>query len=136
MIGRLPDEFCVRGGSRFVCEKVGNGVISARQGVTSASVRILNYDSTDDNSIDVASVNMKISKLRIVNFRSLADITVPMNPGITVIIGENNAGKSALVSALRLLLPRAGQRRVMNDYDFHLASNTEDPKKSAGIEMD
>jgi len=83
------------------------------------------------------SINMRISQLRIVNYRSLNDVTLPITSGITVIIGENNAGKSAFVSALRLALPRGGQRRsgAVSDYDFHLPSQAADPKKSAPIEV-
>jgi putative ATP-dependent endonuclease of OLD family len=46
---------------------------------------------------------MRIEKLRVRNFRNLADTELRLAPG-TVIIGENRAGKSNLIHALRLIL--------------------------------
>lgn len=46
---------------------------------------------------------MRITKVTIENFRNLADVEVPLQPG-TVIVGENRAGKSNFIHALRLVL--------------------------------
>ncbi|QWF80990.1 DNA replication and repair protein RecF [Amycolatopsis sp. CA-230715] len=46
---------------------------------------------------------MRINRLKIKNFRNLADIDVELLPG-TVVVGENRAGKSNLLHALRLIL--------------------------------
>jgi putative ATP-dependent endonuclease of the OLD family len=46
---------------------------------------------------------MQLDRLRVRNFRNLADLDVPLSPG-TVVVGENRAGKSNLVHALRLVL--------------------------------
>jgi putative ATP-dependent endonuclease of OLD family len=46
---------------------------------------------------------MRIDRIRIRNFRNLADIDLRLLPG-TVIVGENRAGKSNLVHAIRLVL--------------------------------
>src|SRR5688572_20680539 len=43
-----------------------------------------------------------ITKIRLENFRCFADHVVPFRP-LTIIVGQNNAGKSSLVDALRLL---------------------------------
>jgi len=80
---------------------------------------------------------LRIRELRIKNFRSLVDVAVPIEKGVTVIIGENNAGKSAFLDALRTALPRGtGRRSIVSDYDFHLNSPTADPKKSPPITVD
>jgi putative ATP-dependent endonuclease of the OLD family len=47
---------------------------------------------------------MYLSKLVITNFRHLADVTLDFVPGLNVILGPNNIGKSAVVDALRSLL--------------------------------
>lgn len=44
----------------------------------------------------------RITKLRVAGLRSLADVELKL-PGLTVLIGENGAGKSALVEAFELL---------------------------------
>ena len=53
-----------------------------------------------------------ITKIRLENFRCFQDHTVPLRP-LTVIVGQNNAGKSSLVDALRLIaLVAARYRRL------------------------
>lgn len=47
-----------------------------------------------------------IDRLRIINFRNLADIDLCLLPG-TVIVGENRVGKSNLLHAIRLVLDPA-----------------------------
>ena len=46
---------------------------------------------------------MRIARFVVKNFRNLADIELELCPG-TVFVGENRAGKSNLVHALRLIL--------------------------------
>lgn len=46
---------------------------------------------------------MRIDRLTVRNFRNLADVDLHLLPG-TVIVGENRAGKSNLLRALRLIL--------------------------------
>ncbi|MET7947152.1 AAA family ATPase [Micromonospora sp. NPDC005324] len=62
---------------------------------------------------------MRVDRLMIRNFRNLADIDIPLLPG-TVIVGENRAGKSNLLYALRLVLdPRLpNSDRVLAREDF------------------
>lgn len=50
---------------------------------------------------------MYLAKLRISNFRRLAEITLEFQPGLNIIVGPNNIGKSAVVDALRSLLAGA-----------------------------
>jgi len=61
---------------------------------------------------------MYISSLRILNYRCFDCFTVDFNPGVNVIIGENNSGKTSLLKALGLLFDRSSRPR-MQIYDFH-----------------
>ncbi len=61
---------------------------------------------------------MFLSKIRIQNYRCFDDVSVEFNPGVNVIIGENNAGKTALLKALGLLFDRSN-RPEMQIYDFN-----------------
>lgn len=54
---------------------------------------------------------MYIAKLFITNLRCFHQTTVKFQPGINVILGENNAGKTALLRALRLVFDRSGRLR-------------------------
>ena len=47
---------------------------------------------------------MYLSKLRVVNFRKLKDVTLEFQKGLNILVGPNNAGKTAVVDALRALL--------------------------------
>ena len=47
---------------------------------------------------------MYVSKLVVKGYRSLRDIEVNFNPGINVIVGKNNAGKSNIIRALNSIL--------------------------------
>jgi len=61
---------------------------------------------------------MYVASLCIQNFRCFKDISVDFNPGVNVIIGENNAGKTSLLKALRLLFDRDSRPRF-GRYDFY-----------------
>lgn len=54
---------------------------------------------------------MYIAKLAITNLRCFRQTTVEFQPGINVILGENNAGKTALLCALRLVFDRSSRLR-------------------------
>lgn len=47
---------------------------------------------------------MHISDISIKNFRLFENITVTLNSGLNVVVGENNAGKTALIDAIRITL--------------------------------
>jgi putative ATP-dependent endonuclease of OLD family len=53
----------------------------------------------------------------------------------TVFIGPNNAGKTAILDAIRIALTRRwGQRGTgFTEYDVHLARENDDPKSSSGV---
>jgi putative ATP-dependent endonuclease of OLD family len=51
---------------------------------------------------DKPKAGMYLRQLGIRNFRSCYDVEVEFQPGITLLVGENNSGKSNVIEALRL----------------------------------
>lgn len=70
---------------------------------------------------------MYIAEIRIENFRLFGSaesaFTLPLNPGLTALVGENDAGKTAVIDALRLVLGTRDQDVLRIDSaDFHQAA--------------
>ena len=63
---------------------------------------------------------MRLLNLNIRNFRKIKDLTVTFPKGLTLIVGENNAGKTAIIDALRFLLfsSRDFESLRLNEDDF------------------
>ncbi len=77
---------------------------------------------------------MFLKEVRVRNFRSLKNFNIKLDK-LTVLIGENNAGKSTILDAIRKGLTRQGIRSVFDDYDFYMDSETASPKDSEGIKI-
>ncbi len=81
---------------------------------------------------------MYLSSLAVQNFRCLRDVTVTFQPGLNVLLGENNTGKTALLDAIRIVLGLGADRReiyLSEDDLFHDASGqraSEQPKLQVG----
>ena len=73
---------------------------------------------------------MFISKVRIKGFRNFQDTKIEFHEGINVILGHNNAGKSNILHAIRLVLDGQCTRRL-GIYDFNRYISLESLKKSA-----
>lgn len=58
---------------------------------------------------------MYLAELTIKNFRKLREATLKFQPGLNVLVGPNNAGKSAVIDALRTLL--AGHEETYPRFD-------------------
>lgn len=80
---------------------------------------------------------MRISRLTIENFRSIKALDLDLNE-TTVLIGPNNAGKTAILDAIRIVLTRRwGQRGTgFTEYDVHLADENADPKAPPGVAIE
>lgn len=67
---------------------------------------------------------MHLDSVRIERFRSCANTTIVLQPDLTVLVGENNGGKSNIIDAIRLLtLPLNGRReRYAEDDDLRRGS--------------
>ena len=77
---------------------------------------------------------MKLRRLQIENFRGIASLDLALGD-TTVLIGENNTGKTAVLDALRFALRDIRSRRgcAFDAYDFHLQSATSEPTSSPAI---
>lgn len=67
---------------------------------------------------------MFLAELRINNFRIYGEdanaLVLPLRPGLTAIVGENDSGKTAVINALRLVLGTRDQEFFrVNENDFH-----------------
>ncbi len=80
---------------------------------------------------------MRITRIEISNFRSIRNLAVDLGE-TTVFLGPNNAGKTAILDALRFALtPPRGQRGTgFSEYDIHLSDDTADPKESSGVSIE
>ena len=59
---------------------------------------------------------MQFKALRLAGFKSFVDATeVPIEPGITGVVGPNGCGKSNLVEALRWVMGEASARRMRGE---------------------
>lgn len=79
---------------------------------------------------------MLLKEVRIKNFRSLKDICIPLNRN-TVLIGENNSGKTTFLDAIRIGLIKS-KRHIspFDEYDYFSENINENPKDSEGIIID
>lgn len=79
---------------------------------------------------------MRLTQVRVRNFRGIKDLTVDLGD-TTVLIGENNTGKTAFLEAVRLCLERlSGRGRgPFAEYDYHLTSSTSTPATAEPIKI-
>lgn len=80
---------------------------------------------------------MKLVEITIENFRGIRSLHLPLD-GLTVLIGENNTGKSTVLEAIQQVLTRGfGVRRggQFTEYDFHLKDATATPQTAEPISI-
>ncbi len=80
---------------------------------------------------------MKITRVHIENFRGLKEVELELDE-TTVLIGENNSGKTSVLDALRLCLHELGPRRrvVFDGFDFHLKNGAAEPRSADPIRIE
>ena len=80
---------------------------------------------------------MRATALHIENFRGIKRLDLDLDE-ITVLIGENNTGKTAVLDALRICLRDLGPRRrvVFDALDFHLADAVSEPATADPIRIE
>ncbi len=63
---------------------------------------------------------MRLSKVKIENFRGIASAEIELHRDITVLVGENNTGKTSVLEALRLCLVAVKSDKACNftEFDF------------------
>jgi putative ATP-dependent endonuclease of OLD family len=62
---------------------------------------------------------MRLSKVKIENFRGIASAEIELHRDITVLVGENNTGKTSVLEALRLCLDAVkSEKSKFGEFDF------------------
>jgi putative ATP-dependent endonuclease of OLD family len=77
---------------------------------------------------------MQLRRLEIKNFRGIEELDLKIED-ITVLIGENNTGKTTILDALKIALRSGLSRRSFSfdPYDFHFPDATTDPVSASPI---
>lgn len=81
---------------------------------------------------------MLLKDVRIRNFRGIDSLEIPLDK-VTVLIGENNTGKSTILAALQMVLLRGFASRrdgCFTDYDFHLHDERSTPQSAEPISIE
>ncbi len=80
---------------------------------------------------------MRITSVRIRNFRGIRDLELKLGR-VTVLIGENNSGKTSVLDALKICLRDLGPRgrAAFAPFDFHLADDRSEPASAAPITIE
>jgi putative ATP-dependent endonuclease of the OLD family len=80
---------------------------------------------------------MKLRHLLIENFRGIRRLDLDLDD-TTVLIGENNSGKTAVLDAMKLCLRDLGSRRrvIFEPYDLHLKDEKADPAEADPIRIE
>ncbi|OEJ41226.1 hypothetical protein AR457_10070 [Streptomyces agglomeratus] len=79
---------------------------------------------------------MFVRGLAVKNFRSCRDLTVELQPDITLLVGENNSGKSNIIEALRLATTALNPRGTRWFDETDRAHGQEDLDVEFGLELD
>lgn len=79
---------------------------------------------------------MKLRRLEIENFRGITKLDLGIGD-TTVLIGENNTGKTAVLDALKFALRSIKTRRgcAFEEYDFHLPTSNAEPSDAPAISI-
>lgn len=78
--------------------------------------------------------NMHLASLKIENYRGFSKIEVDFDQ-TTVLIGENNSGKTSVLEAIRTCLSRSFVRKgnPFEDHDYHMPSNKSRPGEAGPL---
>lgn len=83
--------------------------------------------TSDERAAPPVGTGMYLRKLELRNFRSCCSTSIELQPSLTVLVGENNSGKSNVIDALRLVTtPLGGRRsRYFEEADLSYGHETE-----------
>lgn len=65
-------------------------------------------------------MSIQLDMVRICGFRGIANLEITL-PKVTVLLGQNNSGKTSVIKALQLAL--GDYSRYLSDEDFHIADD-------------
>lgn len=79
---------------------------------------------------------MFLQQVEIANFRGIKNLLIVFDD-VTVLIGENNTGKTTILDALQLCLSRSLTRKggIFTEYDYHLPDKDSQPSDAEPIEI-
>jgi putative ATP-dependent endonuclease of the OLD family len=79
---------------------------------------------------------MRLSTVQIKNFRGLRDVQIELSQ-TTLLVGENNCGKTSLIDTIRLTMYRSVGRKEgpFEPYDYHLDSRDAEPQGAPPISI-
>jgi putative ATP-dependent endonuclease of OLD family len=79
---------------------------------------------------------VRLTELTINNFRGIKALTIPLDD-TTVLVGENNCGKTTILDSLKICLGRSQGRKGNKfvDFDYHLANKTIQPTTAEPIQI-
>ena len=81
---------------------------------------------------------MYLAKVEVANFRSLRNVTVDLHPGLNVLVGRNNTGKTNLLQAIRHAIgPSAsrGEPLWLDRDDFYRATPDDKTERTISITL-
>lgn len=115
----------------FVCPRNGYRLSSKGRYALIELRRSFELDTNFDIHI------MLLTRLAIKNFRGIKSLNLELSE-TTVLIGENNSGKTTVLHALRSclnLLRANGRATIFEDFDFHFDGAAADPTSASPIEI-
>lgn len=79
---------------------------------------------------------MFLQQVEIANFRGIKNLRIVFDD-VTVLIGENNTGKTTILDALQLCLSKSLTRKggIFTEYDYHLPNKDSQPSDAEPIEI-
>ena len=79
---------------------------------------------------------MRLTQIDISNFRGIRSLSLSLDD-CTILIGENNTGKTTILDALQACLSRNLNRRggIFSEYDYYLSERYRQPAESDPIEI-
>ncbi len=71
---------------------------------------------------------MKLKEIHIQNFRGIRDLHLKLNQPITILIGENNTGKTTILEALKIVLnrQRISKGNIFSVHDYFCENDSSD----------
>jgi len=79
---------------------------------------------------------MKIKSIRIKNFRSLKDVYVEFEEGLTCIVGENDSGKTSLIDCIRVFSEIEPYRISIDDFYKYTENGEQVQEEELEIQLD
>lgn len=91
----------------------------------------------DDAQPPDSKHGLRLTTVAIRNFRCIRELSVELDD-TTVLIGENNSGKTAFLEAIRICLEQlhGGSRGTFQAYDYHLRDESSTPANADTIEIE